>query len=205
MRQNPSDSQAKPSSQKSGNAARGAAGANFRGIDAVASRVADKIGLSFPDSRRQAVAGAIRRVMARRHIDDARLLLDQIGARQDLTDELVNEVTVGETCFFRGPVQFQLVRQTILPELRRRQAAGAQIRIWSAGCATGRSPIPLPFSVNRMGFRARLASPRPTSPEGRSPTPKWRITANGLSGIRTGTSRTGISGDTGGGSCSREN
>lgn len=159
MRQNPSDSQARPSGQKSGNAARGAAGA-FRGIDAVASRVADEIGLSFPDSRRQAVAGAIRRVMARRHIDDARLLLDQIGARPDLTDELVNEVTVGETCFFRGPAQFQLVRQTILPELRRRQAAGAQIRIWSAGCATGEEPYSLAILCEEDGLsgKARITA-----------------------------------------------
>ncbi|MQW87750.1 protein-glutamate O-methyltransferase CheR [Sinorhizobium saheli] len=156
MRQIPSDSQARPNGRRSDNAGGGAAGATFRGVDAFASRVADKIGLSFPASRRQAVAGAIRRVMARRHIDDARLLLDQIGARQDLTDELVDEVTVGETCFFRGPAQFRLVRHTILPELRRRQAEGVDIRIWSAGCATGEEPYSLAILCEEDGLSGEV-------------------------------------------------
>jgi len=49
--------------------------------------------------------------------------------------DLVNEIVVGETCFFRDAGQFELLRREIIPELRRQ--AGRGLAIWSAGCASG--------------------------------------------------------------------
>ena len=55
-------------------------------------------------------------------------------------DALVGELTIGETYFFRQNEHFELLRSTIFPDLLRRNIESRQLRIWSAGCATGAEP-----------------------------------------------------------------
>jgi chemotaxis protein methyltransferase CheR len=52
-------------------------------------------------------------------------------------DALVGELTIGETYFFRQSEHFDLLRTVILPEILRTNRAARELRIWSAGCATG--------------------------------------------------------------------
>ncbi|MCA1408884.1 tetratricopeptide repeat protein [Ensifer sp. IC3342] len=118
----------------------------------LAEQVADRVGLSFPASRKGAVASAITRLMVRRGIGDSRSFLDRLGLDEDLTDDAIAAITVGETHFFRGPDQFQLIRQTILPELRRRRCDGSPVRIWSLGCATGEEPYSLAILCDQEGL-----------------------------------------------------
>ncbi|WP_018235805.1 CheR family methyltransferase [Ensifer sp. BR816] len=117
----------------------------------LAEEVACRVGLSVPASRKGTFASAIARIMARRGIDDSSLLLRRLGLDQDLTDDVIAAVTVGETHFFRGPEQFQLIRQSILPELTRRPD-GAPARIWSVGCATGEEPYSLAILCDEEGL-----------------------------------------------------
>jgi chemotaxis protein methyltransferase CheR len=53
--------------------------------------------------------------------------------------QLLNEVTIGETCLFRSQPQIDAVRQVILPELLKEKGKQVikRLRIWSAGCSTG--------------------------------------------------------------------
>jgi chemotaxis protein methyltransferase CheR len=50
-------------------------------------------------------------------------------------------ICTNETRFFREPRHFELVREEVLPALRRRDAR--RVRAWSAGCATGEEPYSL--------------------------------------------------------------
>lgn len=52
-----------------------------------------------------------------------------------------------ETIFFRNGPHLRALREVLLPELHRRKPAGAPIRIWSAGCATGEEPYSLAITV----------------------------------------------------------
>jgi chemotaxis protein methyltransferase CheR len=58
---------------------------------------------------------------------------------------LLNEITIGETCFFRNRPQLDGIRNIILPQIMeaRDQMCMRQIRIWSAGCSTGEEPYTL--------------------------------------------------------------
>jgi chemotaxis protein methyltransferase CheR len=58
---------------------------------------------------------------------------------------LLNKITVGETCFFRNQPQLDALRKIVLPKIAEAQAKSAvrQIRIWSAGCSTGEEPYTL--------------------------------------------------------------
>lgn len=58
---------------------------------------------------------------------------------------LLNEITIGETCFFRCQPQLDAVRQIILPKIVAAKARlpVRRLRIWSAGCSTGEEPYTL--------------------------------------------------------------
>lgn len=59
--------------------------------------------------------------------------------------ELLNEITIGETCLFRSPSQLAALQNVILPELlaTRSKIGLRKLRIWSAGCSTGEEPYTL--------------------------------------------------------------
>lgn len=58
---------------------------------------------------------------------------------------LLNEITVGETCFFRNQPQLDALRQIMLPKIIEAKAKLPlrRLRIWSAGCSTGEEPYTL--------------------------------------------------------------
>ncbi|MFC1621487.1 CheR family methyltransferase [Candidatus Omnitrophota bacterium] len=64
--------------------------------------------------------------------------------------ELIQQLTVPETCFFRNETHFEVLRKHVLPEIIRkktkdisRKTNNSSLRILSAGCATGEEPYSL--------------------------------------------------------------
>jgi chemotaxis protein methyltransferase CheR len=58
---------------------------------------------------------------------------------------LLNEITIGETCFFRNQAQLDALRQIVIPKIldAKGKLPFRQLRIWSAGCSTGEEPYTL--------------------------------------------------------------
>lgn len=63
-------------------------------------------------------------------------------------EHVIREITIGETHFFRGPIM-DAVRRLVLPEVvrRRGQEPLPQLRMASAGCATGEEPYSLAIAA----------------------------------------------------------
>jgi chemotaxis protein methyltransferase CheR len=77
-----------------------------------------------------------------------RLLKDEKHGSVEL-DELIAELTIGETYFFRYREQFDALRDTVLPEVIDRNRAIRRLRIWSAGCATGAEAYSIAILIRR--------------------------------------------------------
>src|SRR4051794_16860847 len=56
---------------------------------------------------------------------------------EKLLGELVEAMTINETYFFRDGHPFEVLRQTVLPELVQRRAEVRGLNIWSAACSSG--------------------------------------------------------------------
>jgi chemotaxis protein methyltransferase CheR len=58
---------------------------------------------------------------------------------------LLNEITVGETCFFRNQPQLDAIQKIVIPKIMEARARipVRQLRIWSAGSSTGEEPYTL--------------------------------------------------------------
>jgi chemotaxis protein methyltransferase CheR len=62
---------------------------------------------------------------------------------------LVEEVSLGETWFFREPRQFDYLRDAIFPCLIELGAQGERLRIWSAACSTGEEAYSLAIAFEQ--------------------------------------------------------
>ncbi len=66
-------------------------------------------------------------------------LLTSCSTNSPLLEHLVLGITIGETYFFRDKTQMDLLEKQILPQiiLEKRKQNNLNLRIWSAGCASG--------------------------------------------------------------------
>jgi chemotaxis protein methyltransferase CheR len=78
--------------------------------------------------------------------------LSTLAINAPLWQAVINALTVGETNFFRQPGWFaQLEGQILRPAIERRRENGPKdLRIWSAGCASGEEAYSLAMIVMRL-------------------------------------------------------
>ena len=115
-------------------------------IDCFRSLIAERLGLYFEDAKFDHLADILRARM--RATGCARFAaylqhLNSAAAGRAESRLLAEQLTVGETYFFRHPDHFRVFAEVALPQ--RVQARGAQrlLRILSAGCASGEEPYSL--------------------------------------------------------------
>jgi len=153
-------------------------------------------GMHFDERRTHFLQDRLQRRLKECQLDSFysyyRLLISPQG-KAELANLLEN-LTVNETSFFRNKAQMELFHKFVLEDILRRKQARRDysLRIWSAGCSTGQEPYTLAMLVadglgyynlrNPLPCQTRL--PKPLIP------PPWRveITASDISYsvLRTG-------------------
>ena len=132
--------------------------------------VLERSGLYFPEKRRASLEVGLFKALAATtsftseggyDLDDYyNLLRDKNNPTGKVElERLIHTLTIGETHFFRDEAQFNALATHVLPELitRKRAAAAAigpavkpQLRIWSAGCATGEEPYSIAILLTEL-------------------------------------------------------
>lgn len=112
-------------------------------------------GLCRSGERDKSLIEGIRRAMRQAEISDVDRFLAQIQLDQSAFDDLMAQVTVGETYFYREPDQFEALRTAVLPEIQQRKGPDHVIRFWSAGCSTGEEPWSLAMICQQLGIMQR--------------------------------------------------
>jgi chemotaxis protein methyltransferase CheR len=117
-----------------------------------------RTGLVFPPSRQLDAEACVRKAMEVATIGDSRRFLQRLDADESIFDMLITSLTVSETYFFREPRQFDFIRLHILPELQRERPLDAELRFWSAGCASGEEAYSLAILLEqeRLAQRASI-------------------------------------------------
>ncbi len=121
-------------------------------LDAVTGMISARAGLVFPPSRRRDVEIATKKIMGAAALPDPGEWLGHLEQDAALLDELISELTIKETYFFREPGHFALIRDGIVRELQQRRGAAHTLRVWSAGCASGEEAYSLAILFEEMGL-----------------------------------------------------
>jgi chemotaxis protein methyltransferase CheR len=117
--------------------------------------VALRLGLAFPEARQTDLEQGLSRACQSSRISTPEPYVAWLATLSDQSPEwkrLASHLTVGETYFFRDPALFEALEKQILPSLiaARRAQGMLQLRLWSAGCATGEEPYSLAIILDRL-------------------------------------------------------
>ncbi|HEX8199986.1 MAG TPA: CheR family methyltransferase, partial [Isosphaeraceae bacterium] len=124
-------------------------------IEGLKRWLGEQIGLTFAPGRLADAQRKIHRAMMRAGVPDPVAYGELIRSDNAALDDLIAELTIGETYFFREPGQFQLLRTLVLPELRRRLGYDHILRAWSAACSSGEEAYSLAIVLIEEGLAGR--------------------------------------------------
>lgn len=99
---------------------------------------------------------ARRMAMAAIEAGDLDRYLDILRADPDELELLAKDLLINITSFFRDPKVFELLSETIIPDLVAKATPDQPLRIWIAGCSTGEETYSL-----AMLFREQIAAKNP--------------------------------------------
>jgi chemotaxis protein methyltransferase CheR len=114
-----------------------------------------RLGLHFPRERGSDLERGARAASRECGFEDDVVgfvgrMLSATSTQSEL-ETLSSHLTIGETYFFREKNSLEAFEQQIVPELiRTRDGFGGQLRIWSAGCASGEEPYSLAIILSKM-------------------------------------------------------
>jgi chemotaxis protein methyltransferase CheR len=105
-------------------------------------------GIFHTDNRLAFLQDRCGRRMKQLNISSLRQYHELLTRSAERTTEmhlLLNEITIGETCFFRNQPQLAALQRLVLPSIAsaREKVPFKHLRIWSAGCSTGEEPYTL--------------------------------------------------------------
>jgi chemotaxis protein methyltransferase CheR len=105
-------------------------------------------GIFHPDNKLRLLADRCRGRMRDLKAETFRDYIDYLMLKPNRQAEmiaLVNNVTIGETRFFRNPPQLEAFCRIVIPTIIRakRTSPSRTLRIWSSGCSTGEEPYTL--------------------------------------------------------------
>jgi chemotaxis protein methyltransferase CheR len=113
-------------------------------------------GIFHPDNKLRLLQDRCGRRMKELRLQNLREYSECLTARPNRQAELVsllNEITIGETSFFRNQPQLDALRRIVIPNIMQAKSnlPIRRLRIWSAGCSTGEEPYTLRMLMQEDG------------------------------------------------------
>jgi chemotaxis protein methyltransferase CheR len=117
--------------------------------------IQERLALTLDDQRRAEIMRSVDELSAAEgiaRVQDLAMKLTELPITQSLWQRIIRMATVGETYFFRDRSQLNALQNIILPGLivERRLQGRKQLRLWSAGCATGEEPYTLAIILREL-------------------------------------------------------
>lgn len=116
--------------------------------------VYQKIGLSLNRTKRALVLARLGRHLKKLGIGSFSEYFVYLDRTPRAYDEMISRITTHFTGFFRESIQFEIMRQTILPQLIQARSPQRRLRIWSSACSSGEEIYSILIEIlNHFGGR----------------------------------------------------
>lgn len=103
----------------------------------ILAHVTVRTGHDFSKYKRSTVMRRIARRLQITRTDDLKRYYEYLRANPEEAQALVNDLLISVTTFFRDAAVFDVLKNTVIPQLFKMKQSDEQIRIWVPGCATG--------------------------------------------------------------------
>jgi chemotaxis protein methyltransferase CheR len=125
--------------------------------------IEQRSGIVFDESRERFLTSRVSEHMQRKRLTYGVELLRMVRNSNLEYDTMLERLLTQETRFLRYPGLFTAFEQHVLPEMQARKFWDREhnLRVWSAGCASGEEPYSIAISIcdaanNRTGLNARI-------------------------------------------------
>jgi len=129
-------------------------------LEGIAARVRRSTGLDLTHYKRPTVLRRVERRMAMKHAASMSEYVGILDKDDDEVAELLADVLVRVTSFFRDPETFEALKTQVLPSIVEGRSGDAAVRVWVPGCATGQEAysiaIVLLEALEEAGSDARI-------------------------------------------------
>ncbi len=114
-------------------------------LDAIIQELDHARGLDFCNYCRAPLLERLALQLEKRAIAEPADYLQMIKSEPAEVTALVSSLVVTVSSFFRDPLVFEQIAERVLPKIiqSNRRSRGGELRLWSAGCATGEEPYAL--------------------------------------------------------------
>ncbi|MBU3111121.1 chemotaxis protein CheB [Clostridium lacusfryxellense] len=106
-------------------------------IDKIIVMLRTHTGHDFSSYKKHTIQRRIERCMSIHQIDDISTYVDFLKANPQELNLLFKEFLIGVTNFFREPIEWELLREKVIPALLNNRSATDTVRVWISGCSTG--------------------------------------------------------------------
>jgi chemotaxis protein methyltransferase CheR len=116
---------------------------NGTAVEALRVFAVREFGLRFGEEKQAFLEETLGRLMAEARVSSITEYLGMLSSGDDHRRRLAAALTVPETYFFRGTDQLRAFREGVMPERIRLRQSLRELRVLSAGCASGEEPYTL--------------------------------------------------------------
>lgn len=117
-------------------------------------------GFDFTGYKRSTLMRRVTKQMQYLNIESFANYQDYLEVHPDEFKALFNTILINVTAFFRDPLAWEYLAKDIIPNILRNKQKNEQIRIWSAGCASGEEAYTLAIILGEIlgieDFRHRV-------------------------------------------------
>jgi chemotaxis protein methyltransferase CheR len=143
--------------------------------------VYQECGMFFDERRSHFLKDRLQRRLKVCQLDSFYNYYRLLTSREGKTElaQLLENLTVNETSFFRNRPQLDLLQKTVLEELlhKKQERRDFNLRVWSAGCSSGQEPYSVAMLISdalayyylRNPLPFEMPSPKPIVP------PPWKL------------------------------
>ncbi len=129
-----------------------------KAAECAAQYVTARTGLAFAPHRQSQLLRGLRRVTDEaEYASDPERVVQRLDSDPESWERLLEEITVGETYFFREPEHFEFVRHQVLPGIFAERGPQPALRVWSAGCASGEELYSIAIVLQQHGLLSRAS------------------------------------------------
>jgi len=115
----------------------------------ISTYIRENYGISLSEKKRTFIISRLGNIVKTKGFNTINDYFEHI--QEDKTGntviEMINKLTTNYTYFYREHKHFEYMKNIVLPSLVKKEALSKDMRIWSAGCATGEEPYTLQMII----------------------------------------------------------
>ena len=125
-------------------------------LDMVQELISQRLGFYFDEHRTESLEVVLLKRMALRQYNDVSRYCHFLTTLSDDSEgeiqQIIEEITINETSFFRQDNQFHALEKLILPRMVKQKGGPGDISVWSAGCSSGEEPYTIAITLHKNGW-----------------------------------------------------